>query len=342
MKVALIGRVANDISLYDGQTVKTRNLLKLISSIEEVEGVYIVDTYKYSKRFIFVFVEMLKALKNCDAVILSVSINGRKVFFPLLYALNKIYKKRIYHSLIGGRLAQNVKDHPKWKQYINSFEKNWVESKTIVDDLKKIGVYNGEYLPNFKNIPILSENDMRIDTTEFKFCTFSRVQKMKGIEDAIVAIGGIIKKYNYSVSLDIYGPIDKEYEFEFREILSQFPQQVRYMGCVDSNMSVETIKDYYALIFPTRYYNEGIPGTIIDALSSGVPVIARKWHYCAEMLEDGVTGYIYDFDKPEMLEMKIIDAIHNDDFLSMKKNCLARAKEYSFENAKNIIESDLF
>ena len=51
----------------------------------------------------------------------------------------------------------------------------------------------------------------------------------------------------------------------------------RYCGIKDPKDSVKTLKNYFALVFPTRFYTEGIPGTIIDAYYAGVPVIASKW-----------------------------------------------------------------
>lgn len=46
MKVALVGRVATEIELYDGQTVKTRNLYYLLKEIEDFDNVFLVDTYE--------------------------------------------------------------------------------------------------------------------------------------------------------------------------------------------------------------------------------------------------------------------------------------------------------
>ena len=35
----------------------------------------------------------------------------------------------------------------------------------------------------------------------------------------------------------------------------------------------------------------------------------RRWPYCIEMLEDKVTGYMYNFNKPEKLKNVILYAI---------------------------------
>lgn len=131
------------------------------------------------------------------------------------------------------------------------------------------------------------------------------------------------------ITLDIYGPAEESYLSHLKEILKDDDACV-YKDVVPANESVEALKDYYALLFPTYWKHEGIPGTIIDALSAGVPIIARRWQYCDEMLQHKVTGYIYDFDKPEKLKDTILYAVeHVEQTVQMKKACIKRAYDYS-------------
>lgn len=82
-----------------------------------------------------------------------------------------------------------------------------------------------------------------------------------------------------------------------------------------------------------------MPGTIIDALAAGLPIIARRWEFCDGMVDNNVTGLVYEFDQPEKLEEKIRWAIDNPSLIeNMKKNCLSKAIEYSEDYVmKNII-----
>ena len=279
-----------------------------------------------------------------DCIFISVSTKGRKVFFPLLYYLNKIYKKNVYHFLIGGRLANNIQTYPRMKKYVCSIKCNFVESKRIVNDLYELGVKNVEHIPNFKNIQILSEGEfINTDCEPYKFCTFSRVEKKKGIEDAIYAIKAINTLFGRKIAtLDIYGAIASSYESQFNDILSQNNGFVSYKGCIDPELSVSTVKKYFMLLFPTKYYNEGIPGTIIDAFCAGVPVIASRWHYCNEMLTDGIEGIVYEFDDSDGLERSIKYAIDiHDKVEKMKINCIKRANCFSIEMARPFFEKIL-
>lgn len=72
-----------------------------------------------------------------------------------------------------------------------------------------------------------------------------------------------------------------------------------------------------------------MPGTIIDAFAAGLPVIARRWEFCDDMLDNLVTGLVYEFNQPEKLEEEIRWAIENPSVVTdMKKNCLLKAIEY--------------
>lgn len=333
MKLGIIGRVALNVDLYDGQTVKTRNVYSLLKKMDS--DVVVVDTYQYKKRIIKVLLQTLACLRKCDKIIVCLSINGRKFFFPFLYYANKLFRKEIYHSLIGGRLAKNIEEYPSWKKYVNSFAINWVESRELVEELAKLNVHNAEYMPNFKTISALKEEELICANEKtYSFCTFSRVQEQKGITDAIEAIQEINVQYGAGTAmLDIYGPIDREFEKSFQLLLDQHKEYIKYKGCVDAEQSVSVVKNYHMLLFPTRYFNEGIPGTIIDALCAGVPIIARRWHYCDEMIVHNKTGFVYEFNEPEQLVNCIRSAVeHPEHVYEMKRNCLEKAKEYLAES----------
>lgn len=343
-KIGIIGRIAEDEKLFDGQTVKTRNLKDMLSEISGLESVYIVDTYNYNKNLPMVFVKTLICMAKCDKIILSISINGRKVFFPLLYYLNKIFRKEIYHSLIGGRLVANIEQFPSWKKYVKAFKANWVETHELVESLENIGVDNAIYIPNFKKIsPIDKKMMKKYESDIFKFCTFSRVQELKGITDAILTMKKIKEDNpNIKIHLDIFGPIDRDYETQFLKLVNDNNEIVSYEGCIDASLSVEYLENYYMLLFPTKYFNEGIPGTIIDAMASGLPVIASNWHYCNEMIQHLYNGLVYNFDDQAGLKNMVEYAVlHSDLINNMKEHCLEKASEYMYINVIDRIRTSM-
>lgn len=340
MKIGIIGRTADGAQLFDGQTIKTRVLRdELLQYIPDCE-VICVDTYNYKKKAIKTIMNTIKVLKEADCVFVLLSRNGCTVFFPMLYWLNKIYKKPIYHDVIGGRLDKAIGEHRNWKKYINAFRVNWVELPSLEHNLTDIGVNNAKTLPNFKRIPILEENMLSQDVPQvYEFCTFSRVVKTKGIVEAANAVNYVNEQMGKIVArLHVYGEIDESFREEFNALLKANQETVIYEGIAAPEKSVESIRNYFALLFPTTHPGEGFPGTFIDAFAAGIPIIASDWNYNAELIDEGVTGYCYPAAETERLNELVYDVCKEPKkILNLKKNCVEKARQYSPDHVMEIM-----
>lgn len=331
MKIGLIGRVAVGSQLIDGQTIKTKILLSELKNNYSDSEYFIVDSHNSKKKIYSYIINVMRCIKKCDVIFILLSSNGIKVTFPIVYLINKIYKKPIIHDVIGGRLDEVAKENRIILKSIKSFYINLVESKELENKLKKIGIKNVEVVPNFKRIECVNKNSItKNESMPFKFCTFSRVSRSKGIGEAIKAIKQINFEAGFrKVTLDIYGPIEEAYKEEFLTMLSDDYQAINYNGCVDYDKSVDILKDYSALLFPTTFFGEGFPGTVIDAFSAALPVIATDWHCNPEIINDYETGLLYNYDKPEMLVEKIKEYIQfPEEIYKMKCNCIKEAMKY--------------
>ena len=342
MYIGIIGHFGGKEKFNDGQTVKTMNIYNglLNSGISTIDK---IDTYYIKKNPIKFLTVFTKSLFRDKKYIVLLSINGRRILFPVLFLLSK-FGKDIYHYAIGGRLANEIENHPFWKRYVSAFKGNWMESHELEEKLQTLGVKNAIYLPNFKKLAVLEEKDLDKEyIPPYRFCIFSRVMKEKGVSDAINAINTLNNKYGKQIAtLDIYGPVEDEYKDELYSLVDSSQNSCKYCGIIDSNKSVEALRLYFALLFPTHWKHEGIPGTIIDAFSAGIPVIARKWQYCTEMINNGENGYYYDFEKPELLIEVMEYAIeHVNETMEMKSKCLNKAVEYSEKHVMKQIKREL-
>lgn len=99
------------------------------------------------------------------------------------------------------------------------------------------------------------------------------------------------------------------------------------------------LEKYDAMLFPTHYPTEGIPGSVIDAYISGIPVVASEWTYARELIEDGKTGKIIPFeDNQEAFNLACESLLKEDGILSqMKDKARMKASEYHADYAKNIL-----
>ena len=338
VKIAIVGHFGDNKVFTDGQTIKTKTIYEALKEKNII--VTKIDTF-FLKKNPFIFLgQLLKGIISNKKIIILLSLNGRKYLFPIFYILQKYFKKEIYHYAIGGRLMNEVSTHKNYKKYVESFSGNWLESTLLTKQLQKIGIKNAVYVPNFKRLKPLAKKEIEDNfVLKNNFCVFSRITKKKGIIDAIDAIVKVNKLNKYEkVILDIYGPVEEEFKIEFEEAIRKSNGYCNYKGIIPAEESVEVLKKYLCLLFPTHWYHEGIPGTIVDAFMSGVPVIARCWRYCNEMIDDRKTGLIYSFDSPEKLFDSILYALDNkQEIYKMKFNCLEEAKKYSEDEVLKII-----
>ncbi len=290
-KIAIIGHFGGNKEFLDGQTIKTLILYEQLTQ-SELFDIYRVDTYYKSHNPLKLLFQTLVAIIKYRTIIILLSGNGMRLYFPLLFYISKIIHINVFHDVIGGNLSAYVKRYPHYIKYLNSFKANWVESESMKAELQSIGINNVEYIPNFKNLQSVPAADYPSDL--YKFCTFSRVSKAKGIEDAIKVVMQINAEAGKNIcTLDIYGQIDDEYKEDFKHVMANVSDAITYRGKIAFDKSVDVLKDYYMLLFPSFWQGEGFPGTFIDSFAASLPIIATDHNLNAEIIKHMVTGIIY-------------------------------------------------
>lgn len=340
--ISICGHFGGNENFLDGQTVKTKNIYNALLSKYDRNNINIIDTYQWKKHPIKFLNKCIDGIKKSRNMIILPAQNGVKIFVPLFLCINKFYKRKIFYVVIGGWLPELVENKPNLIRKLKKLDKIFVETNNMKKKLANLDIKNVEILVNFKNIAPLKEEELSFNYSRpYKLCTFSRVMQEKGIEDAINVIRKINEDANEIVyELDIYGPIDKNYENRFKEIMKEVPNYIQYKGCIDSNKSVETLKEYYLLLFPTRFKTEGIPGTIIDSLSAGVPIVASAWENINEIICDNETGYIYIMYDTEEFYNIMSKLSTNCYDKQMKINCIEASKKFHMNVAiKKLIKS---
>ncbi len=341
MKISVIGHFGEGKNLLNGQTIKTRIITEELIKQLGQDDVLKFDSHGGWKTLVKAPIQVVKSIKNADDIIIFPAHNGLRVYAPLLHALKRFFKnKRVHYVVIGGWLPQFLSTRKRLSKILKRFEGIYVETNTMKKALESMGFNNVYILPNCKNLSIISTDKLRFSTNApHKLCTFSRVMKEKGIETAINAIKNVNSDLGYTAyTLDIYGQIDAGQVEWFEDLKKNFPFYVNYCGCVDSDKSVDVLYKYFALLFPTHFYTEGIPGTIIDAYAAGIPVISAKWESFSDIIEDGKTGLGYEFGDSSQLE-KILYKIVQDPYIvcNMKSECLRKAIDYIPKTAISVM-----
>lgn len=344
-KVSVIGLFCIGREVSDGQSVKTRIVTDELEKILGAECVDRIDTYRWKKKPFRLLCRSASAVWNSRNVIFMTDAGGIRVFPWLLNLANIFGRTRVHYVVIGGWLVPFLKEHRCLAACLKRLSGIFVETRVMKRGLEQMGFGNVHLMPNCKRLNRLTEKQLIRGREEpLRFCIFSRVMKEKGIEDAVEAVKAANAHFGRTAcTLDIFGPVDPGETDWFQTLSGSFPQEIRYCGIVPYEQSVETVKAYDALLFPTRFYTEGIPGTIIDAYAAGVPVVASRWESFGDIVEEGVTGIGYPFGDADRLTRILQDLIRSpENLLAMKKNCLRKSEEYLPEQVIGILLNELY
>ena len=343
-KVAILGHFAFGTDKANGQTIKTKIVAAALKKEIGEEQMGFFDTmggWLFLVKMPFMMLRMLWSYRN---IIIMPAYKGVHLIALLIVLLNIPFRRKLHYVVIGGWLPNYVRKYPILRWAVRKIDVVYVETNYMLEALRQEGYKNIKLMPNFKPITIKDEKDLHaVGAPPFALCTFSRVMKEKGIEDAIYAV----KKSNETLghkafTLDIYGLIQKGQEQWFEQLMSRQPEEIRYCGIAPFDKSTEVLGRYFALLFPTHFHTEGFPGTIIDAMSAGVPPIASDCPSDKELIADGKTGLLFPLGNADQLADILVQcAAHPASINDMRPLCLNKAGEYQPEKVIKALSSEI-
>lgn len=340
VRIAVLGHFGTGKHLLNGQTVKTTIITDELCRQLGKSEVRKIDTHGGIKNLIRAPWQVISALRSARNVVMMPAHNGLRVYGPLLAAAVRFFPNRkLHYVVIGGWLSDFLEKRSWLTRSLKRFSGIYVETRTLKQSLEDKGFTNVELLPNCKKLSIQRPEELPNHQEPYKFCTFSRIMREKGIEDAVTAIREINESAGKTVCiLDLYGQVAPDQTEWFSNLKAGFPEYIRYRGAVPFDQSVDTLKEYYALLFPTHFFTEGIPGTVIDGYAAGVPVIAAKWQSFRDVIDEGETGFGYPFGDYERFRQIIAELLVNPDkVFALRRNCLQKAYDYLPESVVEVL-----
>ncbi len=340
-KVGICAHFGFGKTLINGQTDKSLAVWNALKQEYGEDRIAVLDTHGWNKHPAATLLGCMNLIKNCENVIMMPARRGVKFFPPLFEILNRAKHRRLHYIVIGGWLTEYLEAAPSLRNSVAGLDAVYVESDQMKEELTALGLTNVLCMPNFRNDSILSPDELVTQTAQpLRLCTFSRIEKEKGIEDAIEVVRSINRKAGRTVyTLDIYGVPEKEYEKRFEEIVCGFEPYLSFKGFIKGEENrKEILKNYFAMLFPTYYRGEGFAGAILDAFSVGLPVIATDWRYNPEVIRNGVDGFLYPTYDNRRLEEILTGLAENPDKLNaLKANCLERAAHYEASHVIRVL-----
>ncbi|GAN33099.1 MAG: glycosyltransferase [Candidatus Brocadia sp. AMX2] len=141
--------------------------------------------------------------------------------------------------------------------------------------------------------PILERNK---DTWEYgKICYMGRLERRKGIIEWIDAAAGVAHKYpdvhfefigaNILATKNMSGE-----DFVMRRIPDELKTRFHFLGHQERSLLPQFLAKARIAVVPSRW--ENFPYSCVEAMCSGLPVLASREGGMVEMIEDGKTGWL--------------------------------------------------
>lgn len=153
-----------------------------------------------------------------------------------------------------------------------------------------------------------------------RFGFLGRLNHSKGIE---FALSSFKKLEHTNFEFYVAGRGDRDYEKKINKRFSD--SRFFFLGFTEPSKFFPKID---VLIMPSLLH-ESFGRSIIEAFAHGVPVVGSNRGGIPQLIEDGITGYIFEPDKADSL-LSILDKLINnpDLIINLKKNALIKSNYF--------------
>ena len=294
-----------EISKDEGVELKSIDMTRQITIIKDLKA--LIELYKYFKNqkpdIVYTFTPKAGLLGMMASFLSRVPVRIHNVVgMPLMEATGKKFRLLKFIERLTYLFSTNlVCNSFGLKKFINeNLTKKYV--KVIAQ-----GSINGVDTEFFKNTKTLDEKELirdkfKIDKKDFVITFVGRIVKDKGINELIEAFINLSKKYN-NLKLLLVG--------DYEEYLNPIKNENKIL--IDSLDSIITvgfqndIRDFLSItdLFVLPSYREGLPNSLIEAGSFGIPLLATNINGCNEIIDDGITGILVEKKSAKKLEEAI-------------------------------------
>lgn len=193
-------------------------------------------------------------------------------------------------------------------------------------DITKFINLSKENIRRKMNIP----NDVKI------IIFIGRLKSVKGVEYLIEAMG-LLGQKDVKTKLLLVGDGAERERLEQLVKELELTKNVMFVGRVSNEDIPKFLTMSDILVLPSL--TEGFPNTILEAMASGLPIIATNIRGIPEIIKNGENGFLVESKNPEAIAEKILSLFENNELRkTISKKNKEDVKRYSWEDTTKKIE----
>lgn len=254
----------------------------------------------------------------------------------MFITLAKVFKRKVIIHVHGGGFKEY---YEKNKEYVHRQLEKCDTIIALTDYWHEFFLSNGfknvVVVPNIVDCPVLQ--DKKYDGEKTHIIYLGLITKAKGIYDLINTITEYKEELNGKIVLHIGGNGEAE---TLKNMISDYTLQdiVIFEGWVSGDKKVQLLNNADIFILPS--YTEGLPISILEAMSYKLPVISTPVGGIPEVIEDGKNGILFTPGDKEAL-YQAIEKLHTDKIQrkSMGELSYSKVQSYFPDNVSEKLEN---
>ena len=341
-KILFIGSLPTKKVHFNGETNKTGDIFKILQKTKKYRLTKInLTRFKVFNTLRMIF---LSRLFKYDSVFISKCVVGGSLAIHLILKFGRsANKNNIFYYWIGnGTVGFEGK-----QIYLNDLEKCRcviLESNQILEDNPSLNLKSHIVIPCIKpNYEIFVNLKDYGKVNVIKCIYFSRICEQKGLMDAIKAIELANNELGFNAFvLDIAGaPTSDEARLFEKDVINYLDNKsdvFHYYGPTFHVTGIETylrLQDYDLHLFPSRFLQECVPGSIVDMFIAGVPTVSSLFPNAKNVLSEK-DSFFFKQGSIEELANCLVSIYKNKDNLNDKR--VESHKLYNLYNEDHFLD----
>lgn len=192
-------------------------------------------------------------------------------------------------------------------------------------------------LPNGVNIEDFRPHPRNYNSKMKKNLIFvGTLRPIKGVRYLIEAFK-IISNKRHDVQLNIVGDGEERDILERLTVSYGLAESVNFIGGVSSNKIPEYLADADIFVLPSL--SEGMPLVILEAMASGLPIIATGVGGLPDILQNGDNGFLVQPRSPGLIAEKILYLLENENVMrEIAENNVTKVQQFSWRSVVERLE----